>query len=111
VRPVFRSDVTATLLPPPWRWDPDDASPVPARGAISHQELLAAMTPGEPRPAVIAPAGLGVDPGEIWHGITSAWRGWQERRIHERVMAELAALRAASGDQGQEAAVADAEAP
>jgi len=110
-RPMFRAEVTATVLPPPWRVDSDDTSPVPARGAFSHQEMLAVMTPGEHRSRVIALPGSGVDPGAIWHGITSAWRDWQERRIHERVTRELAALRAASRDQDQESAVADAGEP
>jgi len=110
-RPMFRAGVTATLLPPPWHLDPDDASPVPARGAISHREMLAVMTPQEFRPAVVAIPGAGVDPGAIWRGITSAWRGWQERRIHERVERELAALHAASGAQDDEPPTADEGGP
>jgi hypothetical protein len=33
-----------------------------------------------------------VDPGSIYRIIRSAWRGWQARRIHQRVMRELEEL-------------------
>jgi hypothetical protein len=32
------------------------------------------------------------DPGEIYNGVKNAWREWQARRIHERVMKELEEL-------------------
>jgi len=95
-RPTFRSGVTADILPPPWRIDPDDRSPVPVGGAISHQEMLAVMTPRELSAPVVAIPGAGIDPGAVWHGITSAWRDWRARRIHARVTRELAALQEAN---------------
>jgi hypothetical protein len=33
-----------------------------------------------------------VDPGSIAASVKRAWREWQERRIHERVMKEIAEL-------------------
>lgn len=96
-RPRFRTSTTETLPPPPWRPSPDD--PVtPARGAISHQEMLRVMTPPEfSTPPLI---GASVDPGSIYNDIKKAWREWQTRRIHERVVKEIEELermRAASG--------------
>jgi hypothetical protein len=87
-RPRFRSGVTVTLPPPLWHLTPDDASPVPARGALTHREMLGAMTPEPFRDNVMYP-GVSVDPGSIYHGIVNAWRAWQARRIHERVTREL----------------------
>jgi hypothetical protein len=85
-RPRFRSGVTVTLPPPPWQLTPGDTSPVPARGAITHREMLAAINP-EFRDNVIYR--VSVDPGAIYQGIMSAYREWQARRIHERVTKEL----------------------
>jgi len=109
-RPRFRGGVTEQLPPPPWQLTPE-ITPVPALGAISHQEMVAVMTPREFSAPAISPAGGGVDPGAIWHSIRGAWRDWQERRIHERVMREVEALRAASDDQTNEQAATDIPAP
>ena len=88
-RPRFRSGITVTiLLPPPWRLTPDTA-PTPSRGAISHQEMVRMMTPQEYSTPLI---GGSVDPGSIYQSIRNAWRDWQARRIHERVMRELEEL-------------------
>lgn len=87
-RPRFRSGVTATLPPPLWQLTPGDTSPVPIRGALSHREMVAAVTPEPFRDNVMYP-GVSVDPGAIYHGIVKAWRDWQARRIHERVTKEL----------------------
>src|SRR5690349_4687286 len=38
-RPHFRSGTTETAPPRPWQLSPEDKSIVPARGAISHQEM------------------------------------------------------------------------
>ena len=57
------------------------------------------MTPQEfSTPPLI---GATVDPGSIYNDLKKAWREWQARRIHERVvkeLEELEALRAASVD-------------
>jgi hypothetical protein len=87
-RPRFRSGVTVTLPPPLWHLTPGDTSPVPARGALTHREMLGAATPEPFRDNVMYP-GVSVDPGAIYHGIAKAWRDWQARRIHERVTKEL----------------------
>jgi len=51
------------------------------------------MTPQEfSTPLISASA----DPGEIYNSIKKAWRDWQARRVHERVMKEIEALKAAS---------------
>ena len=87
-RPRFRSGITVTTLPPPWPPTPDTA-PTPSRGAISHQEMVRMMTPqGYSTPMI----GGSVDPGSIYQSIRSAWRDWQARRIHQRVMRELEEL-------------------
>jgi hypothetical protein len=91
-RPRFRSGVTET--PPSSPWQPSsEAQPSRYRGAISHQEMLAVMTPREFSAPVISPSGASVDPGEIYQGIKQAWRDRQARRIHERVMRELEEFR------------------
>jgi hypothetical protein len=87
-RPRFRSGITVTPLPPPWPPTPDTA-PTPSRGAISHQEMVRMMTPREYSTPLV---GGSVDPGSIYQGIRHAWRDWQMRRIHERVMRELEEL-------------------
>ena len=87
-RPRFRSGITVTILPPPWQPTPDTA-PTPSRGAISHQEMVRMMTPQEYSTPMI---GGSVDPGSIHQSIRNAWRDWQARRIHKRVMRELEEL-------------------
>ena len=44
------------------------------------------MTPQEFATPLISAS---VDPGDIYNGFKQAWRDWQARRIHERVMREL----------------------
>ena len=87
-RPRFRSGITVTMLPPPWRLTPDTA-PTPARGAISHQEMVRMMTPQQYSTPMV---GGSVDPGSIVQSIRSAWRDWQARRIQKRIMRELEEL-------------------
>src|SRR4026208_36138 len=45
-RPRFRTGVTETVPPPPWRPAPD-LSLTPKRGAISHKEMVRMITPTE----------------------------------------------------------------
>jgi hypothetical protein len=87
-RPRFRSGVTVTLPSPPWQ-SSSEPGPARYRGAISHKEMLRVMTPQEFSTPLISGS---ADPGEIYNGIKSAWREWQARRIHERVMKELEEL-------------------
>ena len=89
-RPRFRSGITVTVLPPPWRLTPDTA-PTPSRGAVSHQEMLRMMTPREYSTPPIGGGGS-VDPGSIFQSIRSAWRDRQARRFQKRVMHELEEL-------------------
>lgn len=91
-RPRFRSGITETIPAPPWQPTPNDTQ-VPARGAISHQEMLRIMTPQEFSTPLI---GGSVDPGSLYNDFKKAWRDWQARRIHERVTKEVEALRGAS---------------
>ena len=84
-RPRFRTGIIETLPAPPWRPSPDDPL-TPARGAISHQEMLRVMTPQEFSTPLIS---VSTDPGSIYNNIRKAWRDWQARRIHERVVKEL----------------------
>jgi hypothetical protein len=95
-RPRFRTGITETLLAPPWRPSPDDPL-TPARGAISHKEMVRMMTPQAFSTPLISAS---TDPGALYNDIKKAWREWQARRIHERVAKEIEALermRAASG--------------
>lgn len=87
-RPRFRSGVTVTLPPPLWQLTPQTSLP-PSRGALTHREMLGAITPEPFRDTVMYPPGVSVDPGAIYHGIVNAWRDWQARRIHDRVTKEL----------------------
>ena len=87
-RQRFRGGVTETLPPPAWRLPRDFTLP-PARSAISHQEMLRAMTPMAFSTPLISGS---VDPGSIYNDFKRAWRGWQERRIHERVVREIEEL-------------------
>lgn len=87
-RARFRTTVTESLPPPPWQLK-RDFSITPARGAISHAEMVRMMTPQEFSTPLISTS---VDPGDLYNGFKRAWRDWQERRIHERVMRELEEL-------------------
>jgi hypothetical protein len=95
-RPRFRGGTSEALPPPPWQPSPGDLL-TPARGAISHQEMLRVMTPQEFSSPLI---GGSVDPGSLYNGMKKAWRERQERRAHERVVKELEEferMRAAAG--------------
>ena len=90
-RPRFRASVTITqTLPPPWQLS-DEPQPANYRGAISHQEMLRVMTPQEFSTPLISGS---VDPGSIYQDLKKSWREWQARRIHERVVRELAEFEA-----------------
>jgi hypothetical protein len=91
-RPRFRSGVTATPPAPPWQ-PSTEPEPDRYRGAISHQEMLRMMTPQEFSTPLISGS---VDPGQMINSIKHAWRDWEARRIHERVMKEVEALKAAA---------------
>ena len=94
-RPRFRAAVTVTVPPPPWQ--PSlELGPDRYRGAISHQEMLRVMTPMQFSTPLVSGS---VDPGEIYGSIKKAWREWQERRIHERVMKEIEELERRAPDQ------------
>jgi hypothetical protein len=84
-RPRFRAVTSETLPPPPWQLSPEIPL-TPARGAISHQEMLRVMTPQVFSSPLI---GGSVDPGSLYNGMKKAWREWQARRIHEQVVKEL----------------------
>jgi hypothetical protein len=87
-RPRFQSGVTETLPPPAWRLT-RDFTVTPGRGAISHEEMVRMMTPMEFATPLISRT---VDPGSIYNDFKRAWREWQARRIHERVVRELEEL-------------------
>jgi hypothetical protein len=87
-RPRFRSGVTESIPPPPWQ-PAKDLSLTPARGAISHKEMLRVMTPQEFSTPLISAS---VDPGHIYNGIKRTWRERQARRIRERIIRELEEL-------------------
>ena len=93
-RPRFRSGITVATPPPPWQQS-SEPEPNRFRGAISHQEMLRMMTPQEFSTPLISGS---VDPGQIINGMKQAWRDWQARRIHERVVKEVEALKAAAAD-------------
>ncbi|HEY7191777.1 MAG TPA: hypothetical protein VH436_34750 [Vicinamibacterales bacterium] len=100
-RPRFRSGVTVTQPTPPWQ-PSSEPEPDRVRGAISHQEMVRMMTPPEFSTPLISGS---VDPGQMINGIKQAWRDWEARRIHERVMKEVEALKAAAAadsDSGSE---------
>jgi hypothetical protein len=84
-RPRFRSGVIEPVPPPPWQPGRDLSLP-PARGAISHREMLRMMTPPMFSTPLISAS---VDPADVYNGFRRAWRDWQARRIHERVVREL----------------------
>jgi hypothetical protein len=59
--------------------------------------MVRMMTPMEFSTPLIS---ANVDPGDIYNNFKRAWRDWQARRIHERVvreLEELERLRAAEG--------------
>ena len=87
-RARFRSGVSETLPPPPWQLA-HDSSLTPARGAISHKEMVRIMSPVEFSTPLISGS---VDPGNIYNDFKRAWSDWQARRIHERVVRELEEL-------------------
>jgi hypothetical protein len=93
-RPRFRSGVTVTPPSPPWQ-PSTEPEPDRYRGAISHQDMLRMMTPQEFSTPLISGS---VDPGQMINSIKHAWRDWEARRIHERVMKEVEALKAAAAD-------------
>src|SRR5262245_6289702 len=62
-RPRFRTGVTEKLPPPLWQPAPD-LSPAPARGAISHQEMVRMMTPQAFSTPLISGS---ADPGQIYN--------------------------------------------
>src|ERR1044072_4125695 len=76
-QPRFRGGVTETIPLPPWRPSQDRSLP-PARGAISHKEMVRTMTPQAFATPLISAS---VDPGEIYNGVKRAWRDWQAGRI------------------------------
>jgi len=84
-RPRFRTGVIEIAVLPPWQAYRESGL-VPARGRISHQEMLRVMTPYEFSTPLVSAS---TDPGAMYHAITRTWRDWQERRIHERVVKEL----------------------
>ena len=57
------------------------------------------MTPQEFSTPLISGS---VDPGSIVNGIKGAWRDWQARRVHERVMKELEELKRLNDAAGNE---------
>src|SRR5688572_33395169 len=87
--PRFRTGVTETLPPPPWRPAQDPSFTTPARGAISHKEMLRMMTPQMFSTPLISAT---VDPGDVYDGFKRSWRDWQARRIRARVTRELEEL-------------------
>ena len=89
-RPRFRAGTTETLLAPPWQLSPDDQLTLaPARGAISHREMMRIMTPQEFSTPLFS---VTTDPGAMYNAMKKAWREWQARRIHERVEKEVEEL-------------------
>lgn len=57
------------------------------------------MTPQEFSTPLIS---AGVDPGAIMNSVKTAWREWQARRVHERVMKELEELKRLNDAAGNE---------
>jgi hypothetical protein len=97
-RPRFRTGTIETVPAPPWRLSPEDPL-TPARGAISHQEMVRMMTPQAFSTPLIS---VSTDPGALYNDIKKGWREWQARRIHERVGKELEAferMRAATSEK------------
>jgi hypothetical protein len=96
-RPRFHTGITEAVPAPPWALGDEGGALLPARGRISHREMLAIMTPPVFGPPLISGS---ADPGEMYHAMKKAWREWKERRIHERVTKELEEFeRRAESDQ------------
>jgi hypothetical protein len=99
-RPRFRTRVEASpiVLPLPWQNDPA-VGPVQPRSRLYHAEFLSVVTPEPFRASALTAAsggGAGVDPGAMFDGVKSVWRGWQTRRVRERIERELAELQAST---------------
>ena len=94
-RPRFRATVTVDefALPVPWQEVDANRAPFKPRGGnLHHHQFLAQVTPEEFRSSVLYPTGITVDPGEMFNGLKSAWRSWQEKRVRERIGKELKEL-------------------
>ena len=99
-RPRFRTTVTVIefALPVPWQDVDANRAPFKPRGGnLHHHQFLAQVTPEEFRSGVLYPAGLTVDPGEIFNGVKSVWRSWQEKRVRQRIAKEVEELRRVTG--------------
>jgi hypothetical protein len=95
-RAVFRSGVTIDewpALPPAWQLRPGRQPPRGRYGEYQ-RELLSAMTPPDLRGSTFHTPGISIDPGAVINRVRKTWRGWRERRIHDRVEEEVAQLRA-----------------
>jgi hypothetical protein len=94
-RAVFRSRVTAkeSLMPPAWHLPPGR---LPPRGRYGEyqREALWAVTPSDLRGSTFYTPGISIDPGAVINRVRKTWRGWQARRIHDRIEAEVSQLRA-----------------
>ena len=94
-RAVFRSGVTAkeSMMPPAWQLPPARQPPRGRYGEYQ-REVLWAVTPPEFRGSTFYTPGISIDPGAITKRVRNSWRGWQARRIHDRIEKEVAQLRA-----------------
>ena len=99
-RPRFRTSVMVNqfLLPLPWHETDPAAGRFRRPGTVHHQEFLSLVTPEEFRGGTFYTVGVGVDPGAVFDGVTSAWRNWQARRARERIAREAAELRARAAE-------------
>jgi hypothetical protein len=99
-RPRFRATATVNEFGLPVPWQDVDANRAPFKprgGNLHHHQFLAQVTPEEFRSSVLYPAGITVDPGEMFNGLKSAWRSWQEKRVRERIAKEMEELRRVTG--------------
>jgi hypothetical protein len=95
-RPRFRESIEIELPPAPWVEDEKGIHYRPKGGSVYHDEYLRMMVPEAFRASTFYPIGtVSVDPATIVNGIKSAWRGWQEQRVRERIRKEVEALTAA----------------